>query len=445
MFRLANECLVGGLNELRPLPRAVANELAMLGAVAPLVFTNITAGLLDRVFATDASNQKGAIITASVDPEVHMSIWVDADRKGSHTHFNNPFNAILRQIGENDDDIDGESPFPEPESIKKSPLMYFVFVEICGGAGKVGDALSRLGYSVAPVLDLSESAHYDLTSLRLMEWVIYMLEEGRFRSFLVAPPCTSFSPAGHPAVRSYALPSGFDRLPPETLLGNTLAFRALCLLRVGRRCRRPCGAEQSRLSKMCWLDLWTKGSRRRSLPRACFNLFTRKNSFWCFLLDTVAMEVRCCGGHSHVRVQGSLKASAVYTDALADHLALAYKRSLDILDVSERLSPCVDFLESVLSNEVMCASDWKVVRSWHWKREGHINVLKLGSTVSNMAEVAENFFSVRFANFVDSAVCRGALSKGRSASHALQPGLRRVCAVSVASDLYPAWTFSPLV
>lgn len=165
------------------------------------------------MFATDASNQKGAIITASVDPEVHMAMWVDADRKGSHTHFNNPFNAILRQIGENDDDMDGESPFPEPESIKKSPLMYFDFVEICGGAGKVGDALSRLGYSVAPVLDLSESAHYDLTSLRLMEWMIYMLEEGRFRSFLVAPPCTSFSPAGHPAVRSYALPSGFDRLP----------------------------------------------------------------------------------------------------------------------------------------------------------------------------------------------------------------------------------------
>ena len=65
-------------------------------------------------------------------------------------------------------------------------------------------------------------------------------------------------------------------------------------------------------------------------------------------------------------------------------------------------------------------------------------MLEPGSTVSNLVELAESSFSVRFATFVDSAVCRGALSKGRSASLALQPGLRRACAVSVASDLYPA-------
>ena len=94
----------------------------------------------------------------------------------------------MRQIGENDDDDDVASPFPLPEGIKKALLMCFDFVEICGGAGKVGDSLSRLGHSVGPVLDLSESVHYDLTSLRLMEWLIYMLEEGRFRSFLVGSP-----------------------------------------------------------------------------------------------------------------------------------------------------------------------------------------------------------------------------------------------------------------
>lgn len=67
--------------------------------------------------------------------------------------------------------------------------MYFDFVEICGGAGKVGDSLARFGFSVAPVLDSSESAHDDLMSVRLLEWTIHMLEEGRFRSFLIAP-CT---------------------------------------------------------------------------------------------------------------------------------------------------------------------------------------------------------------------------------------------------------------
>lgn len=51
--------------------------------------------------------------------------------------------------------------------------------------------------------------------------------------------------------------------------------------------------------------------------------------------------------------------------------------------------------------------------------------------------------SVRFSSFLDSAVCRGALSKGRSASRALQPGLKRACAFCVGSDLYPRWPFSP--
>ena len=84
-------------------------------------------------------------------------------------------------------------------------------------AGKVSDAVRNLGHSVAPVLDLSNSKHYDLSCLRLMEWIVYMLEENHFRSFLIAPPCTSFSPAAHPAVRSYKQPLGFDRLNPKTL------------------------------------------------------------------------------------------------------------------------------------------------------------------------------------------------------------------------------------
>ena len=81
-------------------------------------------------------------------------------------------------------------PFPTRTlSARLSPLMYLDFVEICGGAaGKVGDSLSRLGFSVAPVLDLSESAHYDLTSLRLLEWIIYMLEEVTIQVF---PDCST--------------------------------------------------------------------------------------------------------------------------------------------------------------------------------------------------------------------------------------------------------------
>ena len=108
---------------------------------------------------------------------------------------------------------------------------------------------------------------------------------------------------------------------------------------------------QSRLSKMCWLELWislrSQGFSEAVIASCMFQSIHRKEfRFLCYLLDTVAMDTRCCGGHSHVKVQGSLtQASAVHTDALA--VALAFKRSLDSLDASERLSPVVDGLESV--------------------------------------------------------------------------------------------------
>ena len=290
LFRLASDCIAGDPLELYPLSKQVAHELVSLACFSPLMFSNVAATWLDRAFATDGSNKMGAVIEAKIPCDVQRVLWLDADRKRSYTHLNNNFNGILRQIQELDTDDEAGHPFPDKDPISKAPLMYLDFVEICGGAGKVGDSLSRLGFSVAPVLDLSESAHYDLTSLRLLEWIIYMLEEGRFRSFLIAPPCTSFSPAAHPAVRSYSMPLGFDRTLPKTLLGNTLAFRALCLLRVGRRCRRPCAAEQSRLSKMCWLSLWIslrdKEFAEAIIASCCLVPFAEKSSGFCATCST---------------------------------------------------------------------------------------------------------------------------------------------------------------
>ena len=164
----------------------------------------------------------------------------------------------------------------------------------------------------------------------------------------------------------------------------------------------------------------------------------------CYLLDVEFLDRRCPGGHAHVRVEGSYtKASAVYVDGLAWHLGLAFHKALRALDLADDLSPSVDGLETPLANDLMAASSWKTVRSWFWKKAAHINVLELASAVSNLGSVVKKHSSVRFVNFLDSAVCRGALAKGRSASYALQPGLKRACALCIVADLYPAWPFSP--
>ena len=72
-------------------------------------------------------------------------------------------------------------------------MFEFDFVEICGGVGKVSSYMKKLGYTVAPNLDLSHSDKYDLRDLRLLEWIVRMIREKLFKSAMLEPPCTSSS------------------------------------------------------------------------------------------------------------------------------------------------------------------------------------------------------------------------------------------------------------
>ena len=191
----------------------------------------------------------------------------------------------------------------------KSPLLYNFTV----GRGSSGE-----GFCVAPVLDLSNSRHYDMSDLRLLEWSIHMMEEQRFRSCLVEPPCTSFSAAAHPSVRSYQEPLGYDRTEKKTFHGILHAFRAFTLLKVGRRKRRLCGLEQPRLSKMAWLNFWQTlsllGFEEAIIASCQFGCVHRKEfRLVVFLLDAMFLEARHKGGHHHVRIEGKW---TVYVDGL---------------------------------------------------------------------------------------------------------------------------------
>ena len=389
------------------------------------------------------------VVQAKITEDKHEVLWLDADKKGASTHLDNGFRSLLRGLGAFDED---ELEAAEPcchDGPFKQPLMWFDFVEFCGGAGKVTDYVSSFGFSCAPVIDLSESRHYNLASLDFLDWAIWMIQEGRIRSFFVEPPCTTFSPAAHPAVRSYREPLGFNRLDPKTWTGNILALRALTLLLVGYHCDRPYGLEQSRLSKMAWLSAWkfllTLDFAEAVIASCQFKSIHRKEfRVICRGLDTTFLDVRCKGGHTHVKIEGAYtKPSAIYTDGVAYHIASGLRTALNEIDAKDLLTPAVDGQESVPANDVMLSSKWELVRCWFWKRSSHINLLEASSAVSSLVSVSKRASSVRFCQLIDSAVCRGAFSKGRSPSRALQPLLKKAGAVCITSDLYPAWLYSP--
>eukprot|EP00435_Cladocopium_sp_Y103_P055331 s818_g18.t1 len=169
-----------------PLPRKLCRELVLLSSLAPIMCSNVAVDYLARIFASDASLAKGAYVSADIGPEICEEVWLDSDKRGGYVTLDGGFKEILWHLGEKASE---DLPGPGLVRPKASPLLYFDFVEICGGVGAVSSAANGLGLVVAPPLDLSASSFYDLQNLRLLDWILHMIQQGRFFSEAVLAAC----------------------------------------------------------------------------------------------------------------------------------------------------------------------------------------------------------------------------------------------------------------
>ena len=447
-FSLAALGEVEEKNVVKKLPRKAAEELVSLAALVPLISTNLAVPYSAVAYASDASLGSGAVVRGDLADKKVRSLWLTADKRGHYTKLDSGSSSLLRSLGEDPVDQDGEENHGQWTSPMKSPLLYFDFIEVCGGSGVLSRAALSLGLVVAPVLDLTYSPHYDFGDLRVLEWIMHMLSCQRILSFFVEPPCTTFSPAAFPAVRSYAEPLGFDRLNPKTWHGNLLAFRSFILMKYGKSLRVPCGLEQPRRSKMAWLSFWrvllTRGFTEAIIASCQFGSIHQKEfRLLVYGLDSEELEVRCAGGHAHVPIQGKYtKPSATYVPDLALHIAKEFRRAIEKIkraDVEDK----VIGQESILSNDVLASTSWTTVASCPWSRKSHINVLE-GTMAVKVLELQSLFQpDCRFVGFLDSQVIRGAFAKGRSSSFSLKPLCQRAAAFQVVAGLYPSWCFAP--
>lgn len=201
---------------------------------------------------------KGAVVSREVGTDAAKALWLGGDKKGAYTKLDNPFRAIhsgplmvmMTNVVKRMNCLTAHWMDRVLHSHQQvwTSLLILICVRYAGGSG------AALGLNVCPPIDSSDSRRFDLKSYRLMEWISYMLMVGKIRSIMCEPPCTSFSPAGHPAVRSYQEPLGFNRLCWKTWLGNLLAFRCMTLtMLIAVHFDRPCLAEQPSFQK--WLGL----------------------------------------------------------------------------------------------------------------------------------------------------------------------------------------------
>ena len=292
-----------------------------------------------------------------------------------------------------------------------------------------------------PPIELSDSPHFDLQDLKVVEWLCNMLRSKRLRSMMLEPVCTSVSPAAHPSVRSYAEPKGFCRTDKKTLAGNMLAFRYLFLAWYCRLCDVPCLLEQPRLSKskMAWLSIWRFLLRRKGFYEAIVASCHRKEfRLLLWKLSQEFLDVRCPGGHQHVPIQGTYtKASAVYVDKLAKHFARAFAQALDRDRRLRAGEPRCEGIESVVCNDLLLSGDWSTVLEWHWRRCSHINILESHSFLTLLRHLASRGVDGRFNALLDSRVAKGSIAKGRSTALALRPSLQKGAAIQIAYGLYP--------
>ena len=367
------------------------------------------------------------------------------DKKGCYTKLDNPFAAALRSRGLEDDPSEPLA-LPQPTS---GLDFSFDFVEICGGSGVVSEHAARLGLIVCTPIELSDSPHFDLENPRLIEWICVMLQKGRFRSVMLEPPCTTFSAAAHPCVRSYRQPAGFNRLDAKTLLGNMLAFRCFIIVLCAYYADRPNLLEQPFLSKMAWLSIWaflrSLGFSVSVVDSCAFGSIHKKPfRLLSWRLDSFFLTRRCCGGHRHVRIEGAYtKPSSVYVPNLAEHFALAFARALDKIRLEESVGPTIGGIESVFLNDLLMTGHWSCELAWFWKHSSHINLLESNSYVTLLKLLAARGLSGRFTCLLDSRVAKGCHAKGRSSALALGPSLKGAASISIAAGLYGSFGFSP--
>ena len=449
-------CDIAEVDQSKPrlfkLDRKVKEELTLISILAPLMCSDLATKTIPQIFATDASDRKGAFVSASVPTTFSQMMWRAGKRKGGYARMLSREKALLAKIDEFFEDGEDHQNQPSRSVSPEKPLAFrYHFLEICGGAGKIARQMAQRGWTVGPVIDLDRSEFFELRMPKVLSWLLFMLENGRLDSFLIAPPCTTFSPAQYPSLRSYSLPRGFDPGEERTLVGTTLALRALTLMMVASLTRAIGLLEQPRRSKMAWLLEWQIllryfAATETHLASCSYGSIHQKEfRVMGVNVDLGPLYAPCTRDHVHVKVEGKYtKGTAVYTDKLASRFADVIEEAIRRKKSSDAtLEPRVDGLESVFSNLCASSAPWKEEKSWRWKRSLHINILEASAYARLLYHLASKCPRSRFPVGLDSHVAMSAVIKGRSPSYSLRPVLRRIGATSIAGCLYPACHFFP--
>ena len=437
--------------KLIPLSRKVANELVLVSVLMPLIASEINAPWLDTVFCTDASNEKGAYCKAKVPEQLSEVVWKTTKSKGGYSRLLSPVETALRRVGQLEEEVGGN--FEEartPTEVPRPLAFVFDFIEVFAGAAKVTHFMRLRGFVCCQPIDLSNSSEHDLSDVRVMEWIAYLITNRRVKAFMVEPPCTTFSIMRRPALRSADEPYGFFPHEEKTHVGNVLSLRGLQMMHLGRWYEVPGIMEcpySSLVKRMPPYKTFLshdEASCTRCDSCRYGSIHLKSFAFLGVHIDPCLISLRCQCRKRHVMVQGTYtKASATYVDDLAEALADTLANAVTAFESPGDDDVKVEGLENQIVNDLALCAPWEVGRHWNFRRKPHINILEAHALFRLVSDLSKLKTPCRLSAFLDSNVVRCAMAKGRTSSRGLSPLVCKVGALCVAAGLYVGLPFVP--
>ena len=488
------------------LSREAQQELQLASSLGMVASTSLKAQVHPVVYGTDASPEGAGIVQCHVGPKLARELYRRTDTRGFHTRLLSEVGAYLhaqglpsdeaefvfqeevRDTGVRDSSADpsdatifptaNESSLDIGDDLKELWHQFCAsawrirdlgmlgfrldFLELYAGSAGMSKAMLAAGFSVGPPIELQEG--WNLADESLFRLVLQMCAAGRVGLVWVGPPCTTYSLARHPRLRSSEQPWGIDPLDPETAAGNLHLHQGLAVFAVqmivGNEAlvATPWGAYSRKLP--WWRLLSSLGYELRLDQCRYGTVFEKATALLCTSKNFAPLGRRCRCQHAHTRLQGALAAqAAAYPQALCEDVARVSATVAKIraealgqtqLGNSEgALGEAGDvrdhrgaqrFVSHLWSTHVAESLPWKVGRAYRFAKPNHINVLE-GHAHKTLMHAAP--MGCRLVVFQDSMVSLGASAKGRSSSKALNRVLRQSAALQIAKDLYPSGIHCP--
>ena len=433
------------------LDRSVVSELLAMSCLAPVLQTTIRAPVIPKLFCTDASPSGGGIVAASVSKNLASELWRRRALRGGHTRLATPTEAYFIEKG----DTGAAAPAVKLDGPAGSLRVYFDVLDVCCGPSAPFTLACRdLDLLAGPRIDKQRNSFWDILDDGFFSWLMQLVAAGRVLYLHVGPPCTTFSLARKPALRSKRVPYGFDAKEPKTVEGNRLFLRCLTLLRLQFLAGHPGSLEHPATSLARYLPPMLRASGvwldPVKLSMCQWGAPWRKDTHFHVVNAPFMSElgVCCAGGHDHVVLSGSNTSKAAeYPAALCRKWAsLVQAHRRDLASDWPPPEPAKDpqRLESVWFNSLLRGGTFKELSRVHWRTRRHINLQEVAMLRALLRHVATHHgMDVRAVVGVDSLVTCGVCAKGRSASRALNAEWRKSIGYSVCCGVSPGLHYAP--